>query len=131
MSIVLVDTDILINFLRGMEKAKSYVERVATEGTVLCSAITVAEIYAGMREHEKEHTDALLDSLEIIEVARSIAQKAGLYKSGSKSRTLELDDCIIAATAFEMGAVLATGNGKHYPMDDIRKDVVSLEEGSH
>jgi len=37
---------------------------------------------------------------------------------------LELDDCIIAATAFIKDAMLATGNVKHYPMTDIKKNSV-------
>jgi hypothetical protein len=32
----------------------------------------------------------------------------------------------IAATAYEMRATLATGNGKHYPMKDIKKEVVKF-----
>jgi predicted nucleic acid-binding protein len=97
-AIVLLDTDILINFLRGVEKAKLYVQNEASDGIPACSAIAVAEIYAGMRAHEKEKTDALLDSLEIIEVTRAIAEKAGTYKASTGSRVLELDDCIIATT---------------------------------
>jgi predicted nucleic acid-binding protein len=132
MSIVLVDTDILINLLRGVEKAKLYVENAAAEGAVLCSVITVAEIYAGMKEREKSQTDALLDSLEVVDVTMDIARQAGAYKSTIRDRSLELDDCLIAATAHEMNAILATGNEKHYPMNDIRKDMVSFdEEESH
>lgn len=126
MAFVLLDTDILINLLRGVEKAKLYVQNSAISGNIVgCSVLTAAEIYAGMRAHEKEKTDSLLDGLEIVAVTRSIAEKAGLYKTTALSQTLELDDCIIAATAFEMKATLATGNGRHYPMDDISKDIVS------
>jgi predicted nucleic acid-binding protein len=128
LAIILLDTDILINFLRGVAKAGLYLQNAASDGVLACSALTVAEIYAGMRAHEKEKTDALLDSLDIMEVTRIIAEKAGIYKASTRSRVLELDDCIIAATAFEAKALLATGNGKHYPMDDIRKDVVSFTE---
>lgn len=41
------------------------------------SAITVAEIYAGMRVDEREKTGELINSLNIIEVTREIAEKAG------------------------------------------------------
>jgi predicted nucleic acid-binding protein len=126
MAFVVLDTDILINLLRGVEQAKLYVQKVAANDVVGCSALTVAEICAGMRSHEKEKTDLLLDGLEIIDVTRAVAEKAGLYKATIKSQALELDDCIIAATAFETKATLATGNGKHYPMDDIQKDIVSF-----
>ena len=124
---VLVDTDVLINFLRGKPKAKEFLLAQLDSGPILCSVITVAEIFAGMRPHEQEKTRELLDNLEIIPVTRAIAEKAGLYKGGIKSHSLELDDCIIAATAHLWKATLVTGNDRHYPMDDIKKAVVSCE----
>jgi predicted nucleic acid-binding protein len=84
----------------------------------------------GRREREKELTDALLDSLDVVDVTKDIAQKAGAYKSDIQDRSPELDDCIVAATAYKMRAILATGNGKHYPMSDIQKDIVIFEEGA-
>ena len=89
-----------------------------------CSAVAVAEIHAWMKEHEWVKTTELIDSLTIIEVTRDIAEKAGAYKSTIRSQGLELDDCIIAATAFVKDAMLATGNVKHYPMTDIKKNIV-------
>jgi len=123
MSEVIVDTDILINFLRGREKARDFLLSALRDSNLCCSAITVAEIYAGMKEHEREKTDELIDGLIVIPVDRAIAEKAGQYKGSIKSHDLELDDCLVAATAFLRKAVLATGNGKHYPMADIRKVV--------
>jgi len=125
MKTVLLDTDVLINFLRGREKARDYLLSLMGEADLCCSAVTVAEIHAGMKEHEQAKTVDLLDSLSIVDVTRGIAEKAGAYKRSIKSQGLELDDCIIAATAFVKGAILATGNDKHYPMRDIRKNVVT------
>lgn len=120
---VLIDTDILINFLRGKAEAQELLLSLAEESTMSCSVITVAEIHAGMRAHEKQKTAELIDSLNVVEVTLEIAEKAGKYKRDEKSHALELDDCLIAATAFVKGAVLVTGNGKHYPMQDIKKQV--------
>jgi predicted nucleic acid-binding protein len=53
-----------------------------------------------------------------------IAEKAGQYKRSIKSQSLELDDCFIAATAYEKNALLLTGNVKHYPMTDLDKKTV-------
>jgi predicted nucleic acid-binding protein len=122
---ILIDTDILIDFLRGKEKAREFLLSVEEENTLYCSVITVAEIYAGMREVEKEKTDDLLDSLNIVEINRAIAEKAGTYKHQVRRQILELDDCIIAASSFYLKALLVTGNGKHYPMSDIEKTVIS------
>jgi predicted nucleic acid-binding protein len=119
---VLVDTGILINFLRGREAARNYLSSLLEDSTIYCSVITVAEIHAGMKEHEREKTTELIDSLSIVDINREIAEKAGKYKSDEKRQSLELDDCFIAATAFINGAILATGNGKHYPMEDIQKE---------
>ena len=122
---VLVDTDILINFLRGREKARVFLSSLVNESVIYCSVITVAEIFAGMKEHEIEKPVGLLDSLNILDVTREIAEKAGSYKNSIKNHELELDDCLIAATAFVRNAVIATGNGSHYPMNDIEKIIVS------
>ncbi|MCM2358261.1 MAG: PIN domain-containing protein, partial [Geobacteraceae bacterium] len=79
---VLVDTDVLINFLRGKQQAKEFLLAQLDSGPILCSVITVAEIFAGMRPHEQEKTRGLLDNLEVVPVTRAIAEKAGLYKGG-------------------------------------------------
>ncbi len=123
---IIVDTDILIDFLRGRKKSQEYLLSNFEDSIIYCSVITVAEIYAGMKHHEKERTSELIDSLHIIPINREIAEKAGEYKRSEKSQYLELDDCFIAASAFVKKAILATGNGKHYPMPDINKDVVKL-----
>ncbi|MBI4687426.1 MAG: type II toxin-antitoxin system VapC family toxin [Nitrospirae bacterium] len=122
---ILVDTDILINFLRGKEKARDFLLSLLEDSTCYISVISIAEIFAGMKEHEREKTIALIESLNIADVTYSIAQKAGSYKNQVKTHSLELDDCLIAASAFELNAVLATGNGRHYPMADIRKTIIS------
>ena len=121
----LVDTDILINFLRGKRKAKDFLSLLLEESAIFCSAITVAEIAAGMRPGEEERTNEFLGHIEVLDVTRKVAEKAGYYKRGVRGRNMELDDCLIAATAFVHKAVLATGNGKHYPMKDIKVTVVN------
>lgn len=126
MSSILLDTDILINLLRGNEAARDFIAESLEENELLCSVISVAEIWAGMRSKEEKATRSLIDSLKIIDINRDVAEKAGIFKGAIKSHSLELDDCLIAATAFCAGATLATGNGKHYPMKDIRKTVVKM-----
>ena len=125
MRYVLVDTDILINFLRGKEEAKAFLARAAEESLLCCSAITVAEIFAGMREHERDKTVDLIDSLDVIDVNLQIAEKAGAYKRSSRRQSLELSDCIIAASAFVKQAVLITADVKHYPMSDVEKSTIA------
>jgi predicted nucleic acid-binding protein len=123
----LVDTDILVNFLRGKRKAKDFLSMLLEESGIFCSAITVAEIAAGMRPGEEDRTKAFLGQIEVLDVNRDVAEKAGYYKRVARSRNLELDDCLVAATAFVHKAILATGNGKHYPMKDIKVTAVNTD----
>ncbi len=121
---IVLDTDVLIDFLRGGKKAQEFLLSAAKESVIYCSAITVAEMHAGMRESERGKTTDLIDSLNIVDVTREVAEKAGSYRRDEKRQSIELDDCLIAASAFIKGASLATRNVKHYPMDDIKKEVV-------
>jgi tRNA(fMet)-specific endonuclease VapC len=119
MRTILVDTDVLINFLRGKVKILHFLESSVREAIVLCSVITVAEIHAGMLAHEAEQTRALLEGFNIVDITREVAEKAGAYKRDIKNQRLALMDCLIAATAYANNAILATGNAKHYPMEDV------------
>jgi predicted nucleic acid-binding protein len=121
----LVDTDILIHFLRGRREAKDFLSLLLDRSQILCSSITVAEIFAGIRPGEEEKTRALVDNLLVLDVTREVAERAGHYRRTIRSQSLELDDCLIAATAFIHQSVLATGNGKHYPMRGIEVRVVA------
>lgn len=80
---------------------------------------SVAEIYVGMHPAEREATTVLLDGLVVLPITRPIAEMAGHFKVRTKTRRLELADCLIAATACAEGASLATGNVKDYPMQEI------------
>lgn len=122
---IVLDTDILLNFLRGREETRAFLSSLIDEATLYCCVITVAEIFAGMRDHERKKTEELLDSFNLIGITKEIAEKAGNYKNRIKSQTLELDDCLIAASAQSIGAILATENIKHYPMTEIKKMTVS------
>ncbi|MGR3320127.1 MAG: type II toxin-antitoxin system VapC family toxin [Candidatus Anammoxibacter sp.] len=116
----LIDTDILIDFLRGDECAKNFLIERSEDSPLYCSVITIAEIYAGMRKNEAEKTNELLNSLFAIHVTEEIAKIAGEFKRDTKSQNLELDDCLIAASTFIENAILATNNLKHYPTKKIK-----------
>ncbi len=120
MSKILLDTHVLIDVLRGREEAKTFVLEATRDAVPCCSVISVAELYAGMYPEEREATLNLLDALVVLPVSRSIAELGGHFKQRTKSRRLELADCLIAATAFIEGATLATGNVKDYPMKEVR-----------
>nr|MBI3614848.1 type II toxin-antitoxin system VapC family toxin [Nitrospirota bacterium] len=119
MSKVVLDTDVLIDVLRGRQATKVFIEELTDRMIPCCSVVSVAELYAGMRPEESEVTAELLDGLVIFPITRSIAEVAGHFKNRARQRRLELADCLIAATAFLEGASVATGNAKDYPMPEI------------
>jgi hypothetical protein len=119
MAKLLFDTDVIIDFLRGKEGAKRIMSSVRDEDMPCCSAVTVAEIRAGMRDEEEPATMAFLESFDSLSIDKKVAQIAGDLKRKTKQQQLELDDCFIAATALIHQAVLITHNPKHYPHKDL------------
>jgi len=111
----LVDTDIWIDFLRGTPQAVAFVSKLPNE--VAISSISVAELYAGVRDgSETQALSDLLDTLEVITLNRDIAQAGGLIRREyGKAHGVGLNDALIAATALNRNACLYTLNLKHYP----------------
>jgi predicted nucleic acid-binding protein len=119
---VLIDSDIIIEILRGNIQIASLVKKMWQKGSQFSySPITVAEVRAGMRPAEKKVTMDLFESMECITIDTSIAEKAGEYlQAYRRSQGVELGDALIAATAFVDHSELLTLNRKHYPMSDIK-----------
>jgi len=112
---LLIDTDVLVDFLRGFPKAVKYLKTHSEE--VLISAITVAELYAGVRDDERRHLADLISLFMVIPISQQIAEKGGLFKQQyHKTHGVGLADAIIAATSVIGGAELKTLNTKHFPM---------------
>lgn len=120
---VLLDTSVLIDILNRRGGRCELFRQLLHEGhTFACCAITIAEVYVGMRPHEKSATEELLGGLEYVETPRKAAERAGHLKAvwARKGRALSLPDALIAAVALENGLTLATDNRKHFPMAELR-----------
>lgn len=118
----MVDTDIVIDFLRQRDYARELLERWAGEGLLAISTITHLEIYQGMKAGEDRATNAFLDGLLSILVDVPIARRAGrlLGNLRSKGKTIGIADAIIAATTLELGVPLLTNNVEHYPFPGLK-----------
>jgi hypothetical protein len=117
----LVDTDVLIDYLRDNPLAVKFLEN--DEQELLISTISVAELYAGVREgSERTALESFLSAFELVSVDNAIAERGGLYRRDYfSSHAVSLADALIAATAFVRSATLVTLNRKHFPMiSDIR-----------
>ena len=50
----MIDTDVIIDYLRGEEKARDFLKMIkAEEADILYSVITKAELYSGVRPKEE------------------------------------------------------------------------------
>lgn len=112
----LVDTDVLIEFLRGKPKAESFIK--SHFNFIRLSAITVAELYSGVREgNERIELKSFLDHIPILPITYGISVQGGLFKRDfAKSHGTGLADAMIASTALIEGITLCSFNKKHFPM---------------
>lgn len=121
MSPVLIDTNILIDHLRGKPSSTDFIKSlIKTETKLLCSVITRIELLAGMRKGEEDIINSLLQIFQEVAVDSSIADSAGRYMNlYMKNYSLTPVDAILAATARKLNTPIYTLNIKHFPMEDI------------
>lgn len=122
MGAVLLDTTVLIDVLRGRAGT---VERLtalrSADDMPYTSAVNVEEVVRGLRGTEVERARLLFEGLRIAPLGADEGVRAGTWRREYARRgvTLAQADCLIAAAASAVGARLATGNPKHFPMRDL------------
>lgn len=116
---IVIDTSVLIDHLRGDERARQALRTAADEGKrLVASVVTKVEILAGMRAGEEPSTRKLMRALEWIPVDEVIAELAGQLANRHLRSHPGVDpvDYTIAATTEALEATLWTRNIKHFPM---------------
>ncbi len=112
---VLVDTDVLIWYLRGNEKAYKTIETL--DGFSL-SVVSYMELVQGMRNKKELNTlrHALYNwNCKILYITEEISAKAAfIVEHHFLSHSVQLADALIGSTAITYGLPLLTGNDKHY-----------------
>ena len=112
---MLIDTDVLIWYLLGNEKARRVIEQLPTFSI---SVVTYMELVQGMRNQKelREFRRALKDWLvEILYINEEISSKAMfLVERHFLSDSMRMADALIASTALAHGISVMTANDKHY-----------------
>jgi len=114
--VLVIDTDVLIDYLRDQPQAVAFLE--GCDQALAASVITVAELYAGVRDGEERHRlDAFVEAFDLIPLDGKAAVVAGLWRRqyGRRHGT-SLADALIAASADGVGGTLVTLNQRHFPM---------------
>jgi len=111
-----IDTSVIIDILRGLAAAVDYVEGL--DDVPACSEITRVEVTRGLRTAERVPAERLFQQLRWVALDEGIARRAGeLGRKWRRSHPgISTPDLVVAASAEQLGANLATSNVKHFPM---------------
>lgn len=113
---ILIDTDIIIDFLRGYHlRTKSIFSKIKNlEIKAYISLISIVELYAGIEAENTQQEISLkqlLSLLEILPIDFNLSKHAGNVR---KKYRLSISDSIIAATSSYYKIKLFTFNVKHF-----------------
>lgn len=116
---ILVDSDVLIEHLRGNTAARDWlVHARQSAGPLAISVVSLTEVAGGMRAPERREVMRLLGSMQRFEVSEQVAWRAAqlMHEYRRSHSGIGLGDYLIAATALTDGLELATLNVRHFPM---------------
>lgn len=119
----LVDTDLVIDYLRGIDEAIAFLE--TQPEPLLLSVISVAEIHSCVRdEPERAAIESFLRAFDVVDLSAPISVLAGAYRREyGPSHGVGLADAFIAASAATRGATIVTPVRRRFPMFD-REEVL-------
>lgn len=110
---LLIDTSIIIDFLRGYKPAINFLNNLKT---INISVVTQAELIEGCR-----HKDDLIKIKKLIAIFEIISINYQISKTAIKlledyylQQGILFDDALVAATAIENNLTLATTDKKHF-----------------
>ena len=119
----LLDTTVLIDYLRGHAEVRARLDTLVEQGHELAvCAISVAEVFVGVREKDREATTRFLSTLEYFDLSFDVARAAGefQYVFARRGQALKLTDALIGSAALAYGAILLTDNVKDFPLPSLQ-----------
>ncbi|CAN5860714.1 type II toxin-antitoxin system VapC family toxin [soil metagenome] len=119
---ILLDTTVAIDCLRGRPASERVKRLWQMDEQLLVSPINIEEVVRGMRPNEEDVAVRFFSALTVVPAGKQVAWQSGLWRRAyaAKGITLSQADCLVAATAFDAGARLATGNPVHFPMPEVQ-----------
>ena len=113
---ILVDTDILVDLLRGENGTGQLLSKIASDESLAVSIVTKMELVVGCRNKtEIANVADLLGRFDVIPINEPSSQRAAaLLEEFRLSHGLLIPDALIAATAVTRDLALLTKNRKHF-----------------
>lgn len=113
---VIVDTDIVIEYLRGSGDGVAVMRALLREGRALLSPVSVFELHRGARTDDDRRTIDTLCHRRTLALSPGSARRAGqvaaeLDRAGTP---IGAADTLIAGLCLHHGLALATGNRRHF-----------------
>lgn len=114
----MIDTDILIDALRGLTASVNFLAHQHAAGGISISIISAMELIAGCRNGaELRQIQSFAGNLVVLPITSSSSQTARqLMESYFLSHGLLIPDALIAATALDQALPLYTKNVRHFQM---------------
>lgn len=113
---VVVDTSILIDYLRGGKKWEKFIKEIDNGTELFLPTIVIFELFSGSSTKSLAKRFDIIDLLKQfrqVDLDEAIARLSGeLYRD--VKQTLEVPDYIIAASALQVNATVLTLNQKHF-----------------
>jgi hypothetical protein len=113
---VFLDTDILIDFSQDHTEAVQTIAQLEKNYELCISVIVAMELYAGGRsKKELAKIDTFLEDFKISFLTKNISEQALAWmREFRSSHGVEINDMLIAATAFSTNTAFISKNQKHY-----------------
>jgi len=118
---LLIDTDIFIDYLKGISPAKAVFRSRNID--IYCSVLTKRELLnkPGLKDSERKKIISLLRRLKTISIDSDISLKYPFLLEKYHGSHLQPPDAIIAATAWSKKLPLLTRNKRHFSyIEEIR-----------
>jgi predicted nucleic acid-binding protein len=111
---LLVDTDILIDYLKRTKPARALFSSDAVD--IYCSVLSKKEllIKPGLSSSERKKVEAILSKLKILKIDNEISNKYMLLLDKYGTHRASIPDYIVAATAWAKKLPLLTRNRRHF-----------------
>jgi len=125
---ILLDSSIIIDFLRQKEKSKTQLYHLAKIYSLSISTVTLYEVGIGNQKHHLDYWNRLNDRMKLFPVDEQVALAAiDIYKDlKRRNKLIDVADILIAATAIAFDLELATLNLKHFErVPEIRLHKIS------
>lgn len=113
----IIDSDVLIDALRGVRRANTTLARLVREGVVATTAVNVFELASGaLTKEDEQRVGELIATLAVLPLDVPSAFEAARIDRELRARGERIDvrDTIIAGIAMWHGVPLVTRNHRHF-----------------